>query len=197
MGWRRGLIRNKIWSFDVLHSLKQAYRCPNGKCIVLSACRKWNSFAVNEVSWIFYCFFGRTTPALHDFNKLALASILAGCDGRRSFMRMSPDPCKLNRRLQLWAFSGTHLGKDWAFWDSASCLRFWCFKQRWVALAFSLRVNNKQTGCCCRHGYLDYATTFSTCVSKNEVRLLIDVLKYMEHFNYTCIRRRICRCFIH
>lgn len=61
---------------------------------------------------LLFFFFGRTTLALHDFNKLALASILAGCDGRCSFMRMSPDPCKLNRRLHLGASSGTHLGKD-------------------------------------------------------------------------------------
>lgn len=83
MGWRRGLNRNKIWSFDVLHSPKQAYRCTNGEFMVLSSCRRWNSFAVNEFSWIFYCFFfGRTILGLHDFNKLALASFLASCDGR-------------------------------------------------------------------------------------------------------------------
>lgn len=57
MGWRRGLNRNKIWCFDGLHSSNQAYRWTNGVLNVRSLCRRWNSYALNEFSWMFYCFF--------------------------------------------------------------------------------------------------------------------------------------------
>lgn len=93
-----------------------------------------------DILLCFFVFFpplssGRTTLALHDFNKLALASIPAGCHGRRSFMRMSPDPCELNRRLRLWASSGTHFrnnnNKTLSFFEvQQSCLCFWRYKLR-------------------------------------------------------------------
>lgn len=57
MGWRRGLNRNKISSFDGLHSPKQTRRFTNGMIKVRSLYRRWTSYAVKEFSWIFYCFF--------------------------------------------------------------------------------------------------------------------------------------------
>lgn len=154
MGWRRGLNRNKIWSFDGLHSPKQVYRCTNGAIKVRSSCRWWNSYAVNEISWIFYCFFfGRLFFGLHGPNKLALASILVSCDGRRECMRMSSDLSILNRRQQLGASSRKHRGVDWALkiqltiWISGNSDR------GKLHLLFQ-RVNNKQTDYCCPNGYL-------------------------------------------
>lgn len=113
MGWRRGLNRNKISSFDGLHSPKQTLRFTNGMIKVRNLYRRWTSCAVNEFSWIFYCFLLWTSVfGLHGFNKLTLASILVSCDGRREFMRMSPDLSILNRRQPLGASNRKHCGVD-------------------------------------------------------------------------------------
>lgn len=140
-----------FWWFTFTQAI---YRCTDGAIKVRSSCRRWNSYAVNEISWIFYCFFfGRLFFGLHGLNKLALASILVSCDGRREFMRMSSDPSILNRRQQLGASSRKHRGVDWALkiqltiWISGNSDR------GKLHLLFQ-RVNNKQTDYCCPSGYL-------------------------------------------
>lgn len=80
MGWRRGLNRNRIWYFDGMRPVKQAYRYTNGLLKVRNLWWRWNSYAVNQLRGYFSLFFfGRLFFGLQGFIKLALASILLSC----------------------------------------------------------------------------------------------------------------------